>query len=434
MTKLIVVAALAVLATAAAAPFNTGTGLLPTGSLLTSDAGGPYNLTLLPVQQGEVKSAMAARMNYTDADIVNFLTNVECTEGRFDSMGTLGVDFNDNLTLGGPPSIGYGKANLSPEVLSALTEVAVSEQGHGLFTRHAGGALPCPLVNYTAGFNDVYANIYGLAPGQDISVLFGAPFDPLYNDETFLLSVVFLEELGATGNKGLVSLLSNPVISDGVNGLATSATAFAAIERFLLFQRRENPVYPTNETVAQVFARLSAYRDAMDGPQFDDQGLLNYDPRFVAITVNDTNAGQYINNFPTDVQGLTFSRTPQMIINILTIGSPTGIGGFYPQGLNGNIKTPTGYNVTASGLQPFAGAAQDVEETVAQAGNVNQAPITAAGPYVVPGELDLTQAENGPLQTPSYTSRGYYPLAYQPFRVASQPQVMVGTPSGTTSG
>ena len=106
---------------------------------------------------------MAQRMNFTDADIVNFLTNVECLEGRFDSMGTLvrglayeqiafarsaerllqkyhlrsaftrrpdlqGLDFNDNLTLGGPPSIGYGKANLSPEVLSALTEVAVSEQ------------------------------------------------------------------------------------------------------------------------------------------------------------------------------------------------------------------------------------------------------------------------------------------------------------------
>ena len=54
--------------------------------------------------------------------------------------------------------------------------------------------------------------------------------DPLYNDETFLLSVVFLEELGATGNKGLTSLLSNPVINDGVAGLATSATAFAAVE------------------------------------------------------------------------------------------------------------------------------------------------------------------------------------------------------------
>ncbi len=109
---------------------------------------------------------MAQRMNFTDADIVNFLTNVECLEGRFDSMGALvsscqltccsnpaaayrqsvnfpyvaqpamtdrrlhlqGLDFNDDLTLGGPVSIGFGKANLSPEVQSALTEVAVSEQ------------------------------------------------------------------------------------------------------------------------------------------------------------------------------------------------------------------------------------------------------------------------------------------------------------------
>ena len=32
---------------------------------------------------------MAQRLNFTDADIVNFLTNVECLEGRFDSMGAL---------------------------------------------------------------------------------------------------------------------------------------------------------------------------------------------------------------------------------------------------------------------------------------------------------------------------------------------------------
>lgn len=40
-----------------------------------------------------------------------------------------------------------------------------------------------------------------------------------------------------------------------------------AVQRFLLFQRRDLNVYPTNETVAQVFARLSAFRDALDGPQ-----------------------------------------------------------------------------------------------------------------------------------------------------------------------
>ena len=47
--------------------------------------------------------------------------------------------------------------------------------------------------------------------------------------------------------------------------------------------------------------------------QFDDQGLLNTDPRFIAIAVNNTDSSDYINNIPTDVQGLTFSRTPQMV-------------------------------------------------------------------------------------------------------------------------
>ena len=34
-----------------------------------------------------------------------------------------------------------------------------------------------------------------------------------------------LEELGATGNKGLAGILSNPVLANAVAGLATSATA-----------------------------------------------------------------------------------------------------------------------------------------------------------------------------------------------------------------
>ena len=71
-----------------------------------------------------------------------------------------------------------------------------------------------------------------------------------------------------------------------------------------------------------------------------------------------------------------------------------------------------------------------VQMTIAQIG-AQSPPITAAGPYIVQGELDLTQGENGPLITPSYTSRGYYPLAPQQPRVGQTPMVMVGTPSGT---
>ncbi len=39
------------------------------------------------------------------------------------------------------------------------------------------------------------------------------------------------------------------------------------MQRSILFDLKDEIVPPTNETVTQVFARLSAYRDAMDGPQ-----------------------------------------------------------------------------------------------------------------------------------------------------------------------
>ena len=67
-------------------------------------------------------------MNYTDKDIVRFLTNVECLEGLFDTWGVFGHGFNNNLTLGGPTPIGARKANLSQEVASHLAEVALNEQ------------------------------------------------------------------------------------------------------------------------------------------------------------------------------------------------------------------------------------------------------------------------------------------------------------------
>lgn len=54
--------------------------------------------------------------------------------------------------------------------------------------------------------------------------------DPFLNDETFLVAQLSLKENGATGNKGLAGILGNPVLATSVAGLATSATAFSAVE------------------------------------------------------------------------------------------------------------------------------------------------------------------------------------------------------------
>ncbi len=62
---------------------------------------------------------------------------------------------------------------------------------------------PCPQLNFTA-FDSFYAAVYGLDPtpsANSIAKTFGAAFSPWLSDETFITSVLALEELGAKGNK-----------------------------------------------------------------------------------------------------------------------------------------------------------------------------------------------------------------------------------------
>ncbi|KAK9805704.1 hypothetical protein WJX72_012559 [[Myrmecia] bisecta] len=345
--KVVCVCALLALsfAVATAEPILPGQGFLPAGNLLTSDNSGPFDYSLLSQQANEIKAGIAAKQNFTDKDIIDFLVNVECLEGLFDTWGTFGNGFVGNLELGGPTPLGARKANLTEAVIPFMQEVALNEQGHALFTRHAGSKLPCPVIDFDGGFNALMAAAYGLGPNETILSRFGANFDAFKNDVNFVLSVLTLEELGATGNKGLIGLTTSPVLANGIAGLATSANSQATIERMLLWQMRNMTVEPFNETAQQVFARVSAYRDMMDGNQLVDQGLVNTDPRFIAVPYN------FINIIPTDVRGLTLNRSPQQNINILTIGSPTGRGGFFPNGLLGAINTPAGYNLTANGTE-----------------------------------------------------------------------------------
>lgn len=44
--------------------------------------------------------------------------------------------------------------------------------------------------------------------------------------------------------------------------------------------------------------------------------------------------------------GLTFSRAPQQLINILTLGDPNGKGCFFPEGFSGRINKPAGASPT----------------------------------------------------------------------------------------
>ena len=69
-------------------------------------------------------------------------------------------------------------------------------QGHALFTRQAGGDLPCPALDFTGGFNQFLGAAYGLH-GQTVQQAYGAPFGESPSlSEAYLLSIQRTDEDG----------------------------------------------------------------------------------------------------------------------------------------------------------------------------------------------------------------------------------------------
>ena len=78
--------------------------------------------------------------------------------------------------------------------------------------------------------------------------------------------------------------MGNPVLSQAIAGLATSATAQATLERVMLFDLKDKIIEPFGETAQQVFARISAMRDSLDGPQVcSPHMLLSCCARFLCL-------------------------------------------------------------------------------------------------------------------------------------------------------
>lgn len=51
-------------------------------------------------------------------------------------------------------------------------------QGHALTVRQSGGVLPCPLVDFTGGFNAFFGAAFGLGE-RSIADVYGSPFGML---------------------------------------------------------------------------------------------------------------------------------------------------------------------------------------------------------------------------------------------------------------
>ncbi|MAP44846.1 ferritin-like domain-containing protein [uncultured Sphingobium sp.] len=259
----------------------------------------------------------------TDADVLNFALQLEYLEAQFYTYAVTGEGLpGSQLTGTGTQGaiMGGRKVTFSdPVVAQYAAEIAGDEAKHVLFLRNQLGssAVAQPAIDISAGSTSAFsaaARAAGLINDNQ-------SFDPYANDENFLLGAFVFEDVGVTAYKGAAPLISNKTYLEAAAGILAAEAYHAGLIRTVLY--RKGLEAPSLRTSAD---KISDARDSLDGSSDLDQG----------ISLSDGKS----NIVPTDTDGIAYSRSAGQVLNIVYLDKTAkSAGGFFPSGLNGNIKT-----------------------------------------------------------------------------------------------
>ena len=257
-----------------------------------------------------------------DADILNFALNLEYLEAQFYSFAVSGSGLAAS-NLGGTGTQGAvtgGRrvAFTDPVVAQYAAEIAADEVAHVQFLRRqlSASAVAQPAIDIGADPNGAFSSA-ARAAGL---VGAGQAFDPYANDENFLLGAFIFEDVGVTAYKGAAPLITSKVFLEAAAGILAAEAYHAGLIRTVLYRKGIQTPALTDATEA-----ISTARDSLDGATDLDQGVR-------AI-------GSASNIVPTDASGLAFSRSAGQVLNIAYLNRmAVERGGFFPAGVNGNIK------------------------------------------------------------------------------------------------
>jgi len=249
----------------------------------------------------------------SDSAILNFALNLEYLEAEFYSWAVHGYGLPGSFTYGkgrrGPVVGGHKVPFKSKSVQQFATEIARDEYDHVRFLRGAlgGAAVSRPGINIGTSFTAAATAAGLIKPGETFNVY--------ASENNFLLGAFIFEDVGVTAYKGAAPLISNKTYLGAAAGILAVEAYHAANIRTVLYDRGFS--WYTNA--------ISAARDSLDGPSHDDQG----------VTID-----HQANIVPTDANGLAFGRTPGQVLNIVYLTPKVAnSGGFYPNGVNGQLHT-----------------------------------------------------------------------------------------------
>jgi hypothetical protein len=258
-----------------------------------------------------------------DVDVLNFALNLEYLEAEFYSWAAFGKGLDAADAGGGPASTGgkklvYTGQPIDNAVKAYIEEIANDEIAHVKFLRAALGnkAVARPQID----IGGVGGAFEAAAKAASNNALAG--FDPYANALFFLHGAFIFEDVGVTAYKGAARLITNKDYLEAAAGILAVEAYHAGEVRTLLFSQKD-VVAAAGLKVSEIVQAISNLRGSVGGGK--DQGILD---------AKDPTKG---NILPTDANSIAFSRSTAEVLPIVYLGG-AGKGGFFPNGLNGNIK------------------------------------------------------------------------------------------------
>ena len=315
-------------------------GIAAAGGLTALSACGTDNPVTPPRPPPPPAAATPAA---SDVDILNFALSLEYLEGNYYSFAAFGQGPNATLLTGtgtqGGVTGGRQVAFADATVATYAREIAQDEISHIIFLRNQLGsaAVAQPAINIDGSATGAFT---AAARAAGIVGATGT-FDPYASDDNWILGASLLTDVGVTAYKGSAALISSSVILDAAAGILAAEAYHSGLLRTLLYRRGVT----TTPSDATIHNQIATFRDSIDGnvtsagpPQIyanDDQGVTQN----TTVTAN----GQSYtasNIVPTDANSIVFGRTAPNVLNIV-YGTKSSVssGGFFPSGINGNIKT-----------------------------------------------------------------------------------------------
>ncbi|GAC1618980.1 MAG: ferritin-like domain-containing protein [Candidatus Acidiferrum sp.] len=231
------------------------------------------------VIQGCSDGYKTSAQSIPEADVLNFALNLEYLEAEFYSVAVTGNTLSSSVTGGPSNATGGQKVPFTDtRIADIAAEIANDEMLHVKFLRSGlgGAAVAEPAINLNA---------------------LGIGFK---SDAEFLILARAFEDTGVSAYAGAATLLTG-------NNLQYAAQILAA------------------EAYHAGNIRLNIIQKGINDPATDSMDIPPTEQHF----------------FPLDANALALKRTPSQVLAIVYANSAPGTssGGFYPNGLNGNIKT-----------------------------------------------------------------------------------------------